>query len=164
MARMNLIAPWVKYYRELDALFKNDDSIVVIYDEEKIEVKIYVNDYEKGIALGKYIPMEKEFGEVVLKINIIFANQKKDKYIRNTDTIKIYEDFDYIFMTNHCISNIKVIKSPLGIFTYIIFKKEVVQYFNDNISDIDGKYSTLYEDIARDIFINTEGVFFCTSK
>lgn len=40
--------------------------------------------------------------------------------------------------------------------------KEVVQYFNDNIGDINGNCSTLYEIIARDIFPNVNGIYFCT--
>ena len=46
--------------------------------------------------------------------------------------------------------------------TYVVFKKEVVQYFNDSLGDIHGVCSTLMQDIAKDIFEDTEGVYFCT--
>ena len=49
---------------------------------------------------------------------------------------------------------------------YVVFKNKVVQYFNDNLNDIYGNTSTLYEDIARDIFENNipvnNNVFYCT--
>ena len=47
---------------------------------------------------------------------------------------------------------------------YVVFRKEVAQYYNDNIQSVDGFSSTLYEDIAREIFKDAPaGTFFCTS-
>ena len=37
-------------------------------------------------------------------------------------------------------------------FTYVVFEKEVVQYWNDNLGDINGLRSTLYQDLAKEIF------------
>ena len=45
-----------------------------------------------------------------------------------------------------------------------VFAKEVVQYWNDSLSDPYGKVSTLYQDIAKDIFEDTDGVMFCTGE
>ena len=47
---------------------------------------------------------------------------------------------------------------------YVVFKNCVVQFFNDNLSDLHGNISTLYEDIAADVFEDADipGVFFCT--
>lgn len=47
---------------------------------------------------------------------------------------------------------------------YVVFKNCVVQFFNDNLNDIYGNISTLYQDIAREIFADAEweGVFYCT--
>ena len=47
--------------------------------------------------------------------------------------------------------------------TYVVFVKEVVQYFNDDLGDANGVCSTLYQDIAKRLFTSTEGVFFCTN-
>ena len=45
---------------------------------------------------------------------------------------------------------------------YVIFANKVVQYFNDSLSDAHGVCSTLYQDIARDVFGDDCGVYFCT--
>ena len=47
--------------------------------------------------------------------------------------------------------------------TYVIFKKEVVQYYNDSLADAHGMCSTLYQDIASRILDAGEGIFFCTN-
>ena len=36
--------------------------------------------------------------------------------------------------------------------TYVVFKNCVVQFFNDNLNDCHGLISTLYQDIAAEIF------------
>lgn len=58
--------------------------------------------------------------------------------------------------------------SAEGIFsnpiTYIVFKNKVVQFWNDDLSDIYGNRSTLYQDIAKEIFGESSGIFFCTDK
>lgn len=47
---------------------------------------------------------------------------------------------------------------------YVAFKSEVAQFFNDDISDLNGNKSMLYKDIAEDVFKEHEGIFFCTDK
>ena len=47
--------------------------------------------------------------------------------------------------------------------SFAVFAKEVVQYYNDDLTDINGLKSTLYEDIARDVF-DIDGINYCTSK
>ena len=36
--------------------------------------------------------------------------------------------------------------------TYVVFKNCVVQFFNDNLNDCHGIVSTLYQDIASEVF------------
>ena len=50
-------------------------------------------------------------------------------------------------------------------FTYVVFKNCVVQFFNDNLNDPHGVLSTLYQDIAREVFGDcgmAGGVAYCT--
>ena len=47
-------------------------------------------------------------------------------------------------------------------FNYVVFKNKVVQYWNDNLGDINGNESTLYQEIAKDIFEDCTGIYFCT--
>jgi len=45
---------------------------------------------------------------------------------------------------------------------HVVFENKVVQYFNDQLDDPYGVKSALYEDLARDVFEDSEGVFFNT--
>lgn len=57
------------------------------------------------------------------------------------------------------VEHIDILNNPID---YVVFEKEVVQYFNDNLGDIHGVESTLYENLAREVFEEHDGVFFCT--
>lgn len=152
--KLYLSSPWVSFYHEIDALFKEDPQIKVVFDDDKNEVKLFVDNQEKAEALKELLPVEKNFSGVILKITIIPANKSV------TSKVKLY---NAAFDGNPALSYIKTVR---GLFTndlnYVVFKNKVVQYFNDDLGDVNGLKSTLYQDIAKDVFEETDGIFFCT--
>lgn len=164
MARINMSSPWVLYYKKLNALFDEDDDVLVLYDENETEIKIYCTDEDKSEALSFLLPNMISFGSVELKITIIPSNKEENDYVEGYNiTIKKSNIASYIlFDGNGHVEEIKTVSTPFGDFTYVIFRKEVIQYFEDNLSDFYGNCSTLCETIAKEIFKDIEGVFFCT--
>lgn len=150
-------APWVTYYREVEALFKKDEEVLVVLDEENVELKIYVNNQSKASAIQYLMPTEEEFGNVILKIEVIPANGMK---IRNVDETNILDIVCDAFRENDAVYTVTGVRSMFDLI-YVIFRKEVVQYFDDNLGDINGNCSTLYEVIARNVFRDV-GVKYCT--
>ena len=53
MNKPKLAAPWISFYREIEAMFKEDEQVHPVYDEENNVVKLYVEDQEKAEALEK---------------------------------------------------------------------------------------------------------------
>ena len=150
---MKISSPWVRFYRELEALFAQDEEVRVAYDEEKNVVSLYVDNGRKADALAKLLPSEKTFGNVTLKIEVVPANaaNSEDK------TVLLQE----AFYGNPALRYVLPVDCPIGHFDYAIFENKVVQFFNDNLADPNGLCSTLYEDIARDVFEDA-GMYFCT--
>ena len=176
MARLKLSPPWVLYYKKLNALFDEDDTVKIFYDEDNMEIKIYTYLKRKSEALSfLFSNTIISFGDVNLKIIIVPFDEKENKVattirefnaediITSQAAIKILFDPDACIGNRH-VKNIRNIHTPYGDFMYIIFKKEVIQYYEDNLSDFYGNKSTLCEDIAREIFKDIKGVFFCTSN
>ena len=157
MARIRKSAPWVDYYYELEVMFKEDPEVRVVYDEEAYEVKLFVDSMTKANALAELLPMEKKFGNVTMQVVIIPANKKLDGE-RNSI-------WQAAFNGNPIVSKMETVDGVLSNpITYIVFRNEVVQYFNDDLGDIYGQCSTLYQEIAKNIFEEHDGVFFCTDK
>ena len=153
---IKMAPPWVTYANALMAMFEKDQDIKVTYDNENLGVKLYVNGSAKADALAKLLPAEKAFGNVTLKISVVPANDNRE------DMVKLFRD---AFFGNEAVTDIwtaptEVTQSnPL---TYVIFRKEVVQYYNDDLSDAHGNRNTLYQEIAKEIFEDHQGIFFCT--
>ena len=160
MAILKLSAPWHIYYKELCELFKKDSEVRIIYDTDEQVINIYVDNTAKADAMAAVLPVEKDFGGVTVQINVIPANPtfKKAKSIRSS----LYED---LFRGNSIVDDIVTIEGVMtNPITYVIFSKEVVQYYNDSLADAHGLCSTLYQDIASRVLDAGEGIFFCTNS
>ena len=58
MKNLKLSAPWVLFYREIEAMFGADPDVRVAYDEEENIVRLYVDGEEKAEAIEKLLPRE----------------------------------------------------------------------------------------------------------
>ena len=152
---MKLAAPWITFYNEMKAMFEKDPEVKVAFDEEKHELSLYVENSRKADALTQLMPSEKEFGNVKVQIKVVPANEAKTKL----------ELIQEAFYGNPALSYVWQAATPFGDeFDYIVFENKVVQFFNDNIRDINGNKSMLYEDIARDVFGEDTNLCFCTES
>ena len=160
MPRIKMSAPWDVFYHEINELFKEDPEITVVYDEDTKEIKLYVYGQGKATALNDLLPTHKTYGNVTQKITITPANGFS--FASSGDNINKIMD---ALRGNGAVSRIVpvsgVFSNPI---TYVAFINKVVQYFNDDIGDINGQCSTLYQEIAKDVFGELDGIYFCTDK
>lgn len=158
-SNIKLSSPWVSYYHAVKALFDEDKDIKITFDNDTMELKLYVTGEKKMEALTKLFPTEKTFGNVALKISIIPANLG---YVSNPG--KVFED---AFENNPAVVSTIVIPGAYGNpVTYVVFDKRVVQYWNDNMGDPHGNRSTLFEELAREVFEDSpvaKACLFCTN-
>ena len=156
MAKLIMSAPWYIYYNELCALFKEDKEVHIVYDEMDQIINIYVENQAKADAMDEVIPKVMTFGNVDLEINIVPAN----KLCARKSKGGLFED---LFFNNPICTDVVTVE---GIFTnpvtYVIFRKEVVQYYNDDLGDAHGVCSTLYQDIAKRVFKDQNSIYYCT--
>lgn len=151
--KVGLSTPWVTYARKVNALFEEDPEVLVDYDIEGPTLTIYVENAAKADALEQLLPATKEFGNVTLNIKVVPANsQTKVSLFRNA------------FAGNPIINKIETVEiAPGSPVNYVIFAREVVSFFNDDLGDYFGAESTLYENLARDVFdLGEDGILFCT--
>ena len=163
MARLHLASPWVLYYQKVKALFGEDPDIHIVLDDREMELKIYVDGEDKAGALEKILPSEQNWGNISFKTVVIPTS----KFSLTLDYPKLtsWENiFTTIFYTNphfsHCVYADRVLSNGL---TYVVFKNEVIQYYSDDLGDVNGITSVLAEDLARQLFIDIDGVFYCTN-
>lgn len=150
--RTKLSPPWVRFVRELEALFDSDPLIAFNVDYNAKEgpsvvLSIAEKAGDKATAIAKLLPPERYFGNVALKITV-------DGKFSNREFTSAKELFEAAFEGNPVFAYAVVPsqESWYPSITYIVFKNRVVQFFNDNLNDCHGLVSTLYEDIADDVF------------
>lgn len=154
MEKIKLSPPWVEFVREIQALFEKDPDIKMDYDEDNMDLRFFVSDSGKYEALINLLPEHKMFGNVPLKITIVPSN---------TESHDARYYMKKLFAGNKSVTDIQdvtgVTTNPM---TFIVFEKKVVQFWNDNLGDLNGMKSTIMEQVARDVFGSMDGVFFCT--
>ena len=173
MPKLQLVSPWINFYHELQAFFRNDRDVTVIFDEEETEVKLFVNGTDKADALTKLLPESKKFGSVTLKITVVPANAeprcRSTPYRRRSYAVQRYmNETQELFSNALCFNPAFAFTDKVDLQTneiiYVVFRNEVVQYYNDDLGDYYGQCSTLYQNIAADIFNPIPGVHYCTDK
>ena len=158
MARLKLSAPWEIYAKEAAELFRHDRDVHVVFDGDAYALTLYVDDGKKAAALETLMPAEKTFGNVKVRVSVVPANCAKCVTERD-----LAETFVRAFDGNGAFSFVRTVR---GIFpedlVYVVFKNRVVQYFNDDLGDVYGQKSTLYQDIAKNVLADLPNVFYCT--
>ena len=156
-SEMKLAYPWIIYYRKLCCLFNPDPDIEIQYNngEKYPAIRIYVKSIDKANALCQLLPEEKDFDNVTLKIIIVPPS---------TDDVSKADLITRAFRDNPVFEGMKTADTPEGTFYFALFKKEVVQYNADDVSDWYGQQSTLYQDIAKEILGEEADLHYCTEK
>lgn len=157
---LKLSAPWVILYRKIEAMFKEDPQVNVVFDEDEMMINLYVNCGFKAAALDDILVPEYKFGNTTVKVIVIppnddFPDISKDPHLK----------YDYALGGNWIFNSTYKLDHPaLPHFTYVMFEPNVAQYFTDDLTNPFGVTTTLYEDIAKEIFRVENGVFFSTVK
>ena len=154
--KVEMFSPWMVFVHQMEAFFEKDPEIDVVYDDIDSCINLFVNNYVKAEALEQIMPPLKVFGTKTVYVNIIPANPSNDEYKAKYFKLALEgnEAFDHIVTTDAFMSN------PISFCT---FKKEVVQYPNDDLCDEHGVCSALYQELAKEIFGEVDGIYFCTN-
>ena len=156
---MRLAAPWYTYQKKVKALFDLDADIEVgdvRQDEDgNYAFEILVHNSAKFIALDRVMPKIVGFDNVMLKINIVD--------VEDDSTLAAIELYKTIFENNPIVKDVRDIRDDMGMLHgYVRFQPEVLQFFNDDLSDFNGLWSGLAQEIAKEVFTN-QNVHFCTA-
>lgn len=161
--KFKVLPPWLTLMNKIQALFDGDPQIAcnIVWAGTHPSITLATNNPDKAAALIKLLPEEKKFGNVTLKIDVD-CNTISNKAFADTKEL-----FETAFSGNpafeYAISTDGYWYIP---FTYVVFKKCVVQFFNDNLNDPHGVLTTLYQEIASELFADMEfntGVSYCTA-
>lgn len=155
---LKLSPPWNTYANKIKAIFENDADISIEYNESNTNptIKLYVENSTKADALQQLLGTEKKFGNISLTITVIPANKEFNNQI---------EILKAALNGNPIITQIETYDAFGGEMTFCEFRKEVIQFPNDDCSDLNGNFNGLAEDLAREIFVGAINpqINYCTA-
>ena len=160
--RLKILPPWSTFINEVQALFDGDPQIAcnVSWEASHPSIVLATNNPDKAAALMKLLPESKQFGNVTLSIGVDCQT------VSNRAFVTAKELFETAFEGNPAFAYVVDTDGYWFVpFTYVVFKNCVVQFFNDNLNDPHGIVSTLYQEIASEVFADYQGgagVVFCT--
>lgn len=160
--RLKMSPPWVVYINKIIALFDGDPQIAcnVDYTGKSPYIVLACNNGDKVTALQRILPEEVPYGGVTLKIGVDGTPSNKTFATKK-------ELFETAFAGNPAFEYaVAPAEDGYAWFSmvYVVFARDVVQIFSDNIADAHGVISTLYQDIASEVLTGEDvnGVYFCT--
>ena len=159
-----LSAPWVTYFKMVYNVLGGDPEInmpVEITLEKDGVYSFYIesSNSTKIIALSKVLRNTIQMGNIT--INVDFRCTDNTVAIKpETDEVTV-QDYDDAFVGNKFFVKTESIKSPMGVFEYAIFSRDIITFFNDDISDYHCNAHYIVADIIKEI-ANDSPVMPCT--
>ncbi len=160
--KVGIQAPWYTVLGYIKAIFASDPEVVVAEDYDKSDDGTYilvidVRNWEKFKAIKDTMVQSFVFGNVTVKIDLQCS-------VNVGETISDIEKMKKVFEGNRIVRRIieveDIAKTKHG---YVIFQPEVIQFYNDDLTDYMGNFNGLAEDIARTLFNVDFLTNFCTA-
>lgn len=138
---LELRSPWMCYVNRVKALFDPDPKVDVIFSEETMELRVRVHSADKAAAIEKLLPNGLIFGNVKLIVTVVYAN----------DELSEAETYRRAFNGNPLFFNVVEEYGPAKDISYALFKPEVLQINDDDISQWMGRSTSTVADIAKTV-------------
>ena len=149
-----LSPPWETYVKKLRTLFGADPEIRVEWAPDSMLVRLFVESCAKAEALNALLPDFINYGGAELKIEVIPANKQPTK----AELFKTAFAGNPLFRTA---VQVDVASNPI---TYVVMMPAIIQFYGDNLHDINGNVTQTVEQTARDVIDEIEGVCFCSDR
>jgi len=151
-----LSPPWYIYHRKVQAMFGRDPEVHVKdlaeVEEGKYSYMILVSNKEKAEAIKAILPQSVKMGNTEIDVAILGPDEDDIVPLDKSD-VEIYEA---AFSGNPIFEKTAVRSYGPFATGYCIFKKEVIQFWNDDMSDYYGNYNGLASNIAQELFNPSE--------
>ena len=151
---VNLSPPWVTYANEVKAMFRDDFDVIVDGLDSDYNIRLRVKKADKAAALTKLLKPTVKFGYITITVNVIVvpANENEDTTV-DVNSMKVVDLYKTALEGNMAFE--EIVEKGEGLpfaMNYVVFKNQVVQFYNEDLSDPLGMCSTLYQTIADHIF------------
>ena len=143
--KVGLESPWCRFYKILYNLFEKDDSVEITMEEgSPVKINIGCSNACKLEAIKKVVGSSRSFGNVKVDIIYLLADSD-DEPIALEEFVEAFKDTGYLV-------DAKTAETPTGDkVSFPIMAKDVIQFYDDNISDYYGNATIVVADAVKEI-------------
>ena len=153
---LNLSPPPYTYFNFLKHSIGNDPCLEVlemqVMEGGNYLIQIEVEVRSKARALAVILKLHQNIGNENIYIEVL----NNGRIVRPQEDYRTMRDFIKMFecalSTNHYFDRATFIKTISGMpIVFLIFKKEVIQFFNDDLSDLYANFNGVAADVFREV-------------
>ena len=150
MARLS--PPWYTYYNFIKESIGSDPWVKVLDMTEMSGAQYIITSQarriEKARALATILTLRQTFGNIVVDIEILHNGNGVSPYEPPLTNAELLRIFNQALGTNSYFRNVRL-GGLVAESIFPIFKKEVIQFFNDDISD----FYQNFNGVASNVFV-----------
>jgi hypothetical protein len=153
--------PWITLWNEIDTSVGNDPAVKVAPLDESgtpYVVRVRVRSRPKAVALASLMRPRHEFGNVVVIVEVRDAKGNALTPVVPGSPDQLADLVRAAFRGNRWYRDV-VVKEILGWRVYPVFKKRVVQFYNDDLSDLYSNYNNVASAVFTDVLEPSPGGF-----
>lgn len=152
-------APWHNYYKKVYGLFNVDKELnisdITENGDGSYEFTISSKNGDKLCAIESLLGYGRVFGNTKVLIRYAYENGQ------DLDWSEVYR---LAFEGNPFFKEVIDIDMPFQEnLSYAVFNKDIITFYDDNLSDIHGNSHYIVADIVKDVVADT-GLFVCTDS
>ena len=156
-SNVQLSPPWITYFNEIKYSVGTDSDVTVgplIPVDGNYIILVKVMEDEKSIALATLLQLTKEFGNV--NVEVVVSNRENQIVSPipcPLDVFEIAHLFQVTLGNNPYFQEVVVQPQLPGgpNAVYPVFKPEVIQFFNDDISNLCQTFTAVASDVFSDV-------------
>ena len=156
----SMSAPWIAYAHKVIAAFEKDPDVTVDIGDADVSggfltIEIICKNYVKYLALQEILKRPEPISNVRIDMVFTYSGTERDKQI------SLYET---ALGGNPYFNSVIQLSDPREEtvkYTFALFNNEIVQYFDDDISDYYGCNNMVPEDLFREVLKDDPEIRMC---
>jgi len=152
---VRLSPPWYTFFDLIKYTIGKDDQVKVLEMEEVDDryflIPIEVNDEDKAIALATILTPYKEYGNIKVYAEVLYCGKVVKPDDKKQNVCSLYMFYKEALESNDYFAYVEFRDFFGKMILYPVFKKEVVQFFNDNMADLYNNYNAVAADAFAEV-------------
>lgn len=161
-----LSPPWYTFFNFIKHSIGRDKCVEVLEMKEISDanflIQLEVKSRDKALALAAIIVPCKSFGNIIVRTEVLHCGQTVKPNNQFQDVCRLIRVFEEALGSNHYFEYVEHRKLFDSIIVFPVFKKSVIQFFNDDLSDLYNNFNGVAAHVFSEVLEMRIGDFSIT--